>query len=76
MANSDHLESYMSNMRERTGQVDGTRLEAFIYTLLRDHVPAGKIEQLMLNMSEHDGFQFTNGWLAEYAKDVAARLIE
>lgn len=76
----------VQRMRKASGEVnDDNLLVAFLYLLMRDAVTPGKIEQVMLSLSNaHDftpdletkdrSLQFTNGWLAEYARDIAARL--
>ena len=76
----------VQRMRKASGEVDDDNLlVAFLYMLMRDAATPGKIEQIMLTLSnEHDfsstppdhprSLQFTNGWLAEYARDVAGRL--
>lgn len=52
-------------------------LVVFLYTLLRDHLPAGDVETLMCDEVEPCRGQTTslsNGWLADMATDLAARL--
>lgn len=63
-------------MRERSGSVNCNRLESLIYVLLRDHLPAGKLEQIITDQRDASEFLMTNGWLADYSKDIAARLLE
>lgn len=65
-------------MRTRTGEVDDDRrLVAFLYLVARDHVVPGALEELLENLARADGpFEFTNGHLARYAQDVAARLTD
>lgn len=63
--------------RERTGSEDSySLLVSFLYTLIRDEVPPGVIERIMIEVEKCDGktVQFTNGFLARYAKDIAERL--
>lgn len=72
--NSDHHK----RLRERSGSVNtSSNLVAFFYELLRDHVPAGTVETVAINSSVHNGGQWalTNGWLANYAKDLVNRLL-
>lgn len=61
---------------ERSGQ-QGTRspLVSFLYELMRDHVPPGVVEGLTLGCEGPIETTLTNGWLAQYAKDVVQRLI-
>lgn len=65
-------------MRARSGNVrDDRPLVAFLYLLIRDHVVPGAIEEMMGELdAQPDGatVQYTNGWMAEYAQDVAERL--
>jgi hypothetical protein len=48
-------------------------LVSFLYELMRDHVPAGVVEQILLN-SPPGRTKFTNGYLARYAREAAYRL--
>ena len=64
-------------IRQRSGQVSSSDpLVIFLYVLLRDHVTPGHIEELMKTNLNHNGevCQFSNGWLATYAMDIASRL--
>lgn len=65
-------------MRAASGYVNGSSLlEVFLYHLMRDHLTPGVIEALVMEI-EKPGWtppaMFTNGWLAQYAKNLAARL--
>ena len=61
-------------MRAASGRVSGSdRLQHFVYVLVRDVVTPGRLEELVDNLPDGGG-DFTNGWLALYAKDVAERL--
>lgn len=62
---------------------DARPLVAFLYDLLRDHVSPGTVEEMVRVQFEPsatfregspDSYTFTNGWLAKYAQDIAARL--
>ena len=76
----------MSGIRERSGFVDSNdKLVVFIYLLGRDYLSLGQIEKIMRDITKHNfmidfslspnkTYMFSNGWLAEYAKDVAERL--
>lgn len=46
---------------------------AFIYTLLRDHVPAGVIAAIVKDLGTKDCV-YSNGWLVAYASDIVERL--
>lgn len=50
-------------------------LIAFLYELLRDHLPAARIEEVTRNSEGHTGYTLSNGHLAEYAAEVAKRLM-
>lgn len=61
-------------MRVASGSVNSNnKLVAFLYLLIRDHLPSGIVEEIALNI-DNTSFDFTNGWLAEHAKDLAKRL--
>jgi hypothetical protein len=77
MADSEDLWTTAREMRYRSGQVTITDdLVSFLYTLIRDHVPPGIIEEILLDMTPGKGkaTEYCNGWLASYAKDIADRL--
>ncbi len=66
-----------------SGKVGDRRpLVGFLYDLLRDHVQPGTVEGMVRRQFEPhnpfddkiDSYSFTNGWLAKYAQDIAARL--
>ena len=62
-------------MRERSGQVNiDSRLVSFLYSLMRDHVQPGDVESLVREACIESNVQYTNGWLAKYAEDIAKRL--
>jgi len=50
------------------------RLAAFLYTLMRDRLPAGAVADLVYECCEHSEWLFTNGWLARYAQHLAEML--
>lgn len=61
-------------LRIRSGEVNiHSKLTSFLYDLIRDHLPAGTVESLVREAQEPD-VQYTNGWLAKYAEDLALRL--
>lgn len=51
-------------------------LVAFLYDLLRDHVRPGDLERLVRDaeQGQNKTFVLTNGYLGEYAEELAARL--
>lgn len=64
-------------LRERSGAVQGTcKLEMLLYVLMRDHLPAGKLELIVqeTHNPQNKIVTYSNGWLALYAKDLADRL--
>lgn len=69
-------------MRKRSGEFNSpSLLVGFLYLLMRDHVTPGHIEYMMIQLAKegwHNApkkdMQFTNGWVAQYAQDVADRL--
>lgn len=61
-------------LRAESGQIQSDDpLVSFLYELMRDHVVPGEVERLVQSSPKTDTV-FTNGWLALYAKDLAARL--
>ena len=53
------------------------KLEAFLYQLMRDELPAGTIERLVVEAQDCAGNEdshFSNRGLLAYCKDVAGRL--
>lgn len=68
-------EEEIARMREESGSVDSADpLVCFLYVLGRDALPLGTVEELVRRMTFGGVWQFTNGWLAEWAKDLAERL--
>ena len=52
------------------------RLTTFLYILLRDHVPAGDVEDILQHHAEVPGSPvYSNPHLAAYAKELAQRLV-
>lgn len=67
----------MATIRERSGSIDSDDpMVAFIYTLVRDHVPPSTVETIIKDIVKvsKDRYEFSNGWLAQYAKDITERL--
>jgi hypothetical protein len=63
------------SLRERSGTVKiDSRLVGFLYTLMRDHLPAAIVEELTRDSEDSPDYVYTNGWLALYAQDIANRL--
>jgi hypothetical protein len=75
MKDENQLKALMSGIRERSGSITiDCKLTSFLYTLMRDHVQPGDIEDIMLNHVPDAPVEYCNGWLAKYAQDVAIRL--
>lgn len=61
-------------MYQRSGEVSYTDpLVGFLYTLMRDYVPTGIVEEITLEVGP-EPTHYSNGWLAQYANDLAERL--
>ncbi len=75
---NEKIKKHSERMRERSGHVTHpTRLVAFLYCLIRDYVPPGIIEEIMLNQNidkDRGDTLYSNGWLAQYAIDLEKRL--
>jgi hypothetical protein len=68
-------------MREESGNIFGnTRLQLFLYLLMRDYILPGTIEKIVNDIDEYETAPmftaYTNGWLAMYAKNLEARLMK
>lgn len=72
------IKEHTKALRERSGSVESTDpLVSFLYILIRDHLPAGKVEEIVRDhVEDAQASRFTNGWLALYCKDIAERLRE
>ena len=61
-------------MRNDSGNFTSNDLiTSFIYTLARDHLPIGIIEEI-LSTCDNEKCLYTNGWLAKYAEEVSKKL--
>lgn len=70
MVDQDETDS----LRARSGGVSmNSSLVAFLYELMRDHLTPGQVEAVVRGCSDPN-VVYTNGWLALYAADLAARL--
>ncbi len=80
MSDSDTVKVLVAaeRMRKASGDVaDDRPLVAFLYVLMRDHLPPGAVETIMSRHVEGFGVHdFSNGWLARHAQDLAERLSE
>jgi len=62
-------------LRERSGHIEiNSKLVSFLYQLMRDHLATGSVEQLVRESEDESEVTYTNGWLANYAEDLAKRL--
>ena len=62
-------------VRERSGTISSDDpLVLFFYTLIRDELPAGKVEALVTEAVNSSAATFTNGYLATYAIDLATSI--
>lgn len=69
------LEDKSSALRNRSGSVQiDSKLVSFLYELMRDHLPPGKVEEIVRASEGESNVVYTNGWLAQYAQDLANRL--
>jgi hypothetical protein len=66
----------MSDIRQRSGTINSDdRVVALLYILLRDgDVAPGRLEEVVQGMDAVQVYQYSNGWIARYALDVAERL--
>jgi hypothetical protein len=63
-----------SRMRVRSGLINSEDpLVVLLYLLMRDHIPSGDIEGILKDI-QNEEYEFSNGWLANHAKDIAERL--
>lgn len=61
-------------LRDKNGNIKiNDKLTSFLYDLMRDHLPPGKVQELMQDAQEPD-VSYTNGYLAQYAEYVAQKL--
>lgn len=77
------LKTEMEHLRIRSGGAAyEDNLTSFLYELMRDHLPPGKVEQIVQNsLQQGDRTEngtvktvYSNGWLARYANDISERL--
>lgn len=60
---------------ERSGRIcSSDPLVSFLYYLMRDHVPPGALEGILKHACAKTTTTYTNGFLAQYAMDIARRL--
>ena len=73
--------SQNTDLRARSGSVDSSDpLVDFLYHLIRDHLPAGAVESIIQTQvfpeerKDDCVSEFCNGYVANYAQDIAERL--
>lgn len=52
------------------------RLQAFLYLLMRDHLPTGEVVNLINSVNDQDKITFTATEIADYANNLAGRLLK
>lgn len=65
-------------LREASGEFNSKdKLTCFLYMLMRDGLPCGVVEGIMLKMADNgeEPYEYCNGWLAQYADDIRKRLL-
>jgi len=70
-------QKFTDQLRDDSGHVKSKDpLVGFLYTLMRDHLPTGTVEQLVqeTQYGKNKECLYTNGWLAEYAENLAQRI--
>ena len=66
-------------LRKESGEFDSADpLVDFLYVLMRDKVTPGDVEKMVTEQETFDikpnKSEYTNGWLARYAKHIAKRI--
>jgi hypothetical protein len=77
MERRNWVSNEMTELKRRSGNVQSDdKFVSFIYQLLRDYINVGDVEQCVLDSTGPgtENVVFTNGYLAEYAKDIVKRL--
>lgn len=68
-----------TKLKETSGNVKfDSKLVAFLYLLIRDHLPAGEVQGIILKIETEDSnlWEYSNGYLANYAKYLENELNE
>ena len=64
-------------LKTSSGSVASTDpLVAFLYDLMRDFISPGDVEKIIESNYGEKEFHFSNGWLANYAKNIVEALRE
>jgi hypothetical protein len=76
--NEGHKQKHVIPLRNASGNRESRDpLVLFLYLLMRDKLPTGEVEQLVINTVDaipKDGILFTNGFLVDYATSITKRL--
>lgn len=75
--NNDEIrQHHFDKLRTQSGNINSDDpLVSFLYILMRDYIPVGAVESILIDhIIGKECSEFTNGWLAEYAKYVAEKL--
>lgn len=51
-----------------------SKIVGLLYLLMRDHLPVGKLESIIMELEKNQAYNFTNGFLARNAKLISERL--
>jgi len=79
---SDWFQAKIKDIRIESGNIKTySPLVEFLYFLMRDYLAVGHIEKIIEEMEWQRaqgqlGSNFTNGWLAQYASNVAHRIAD
>ena len=74
--NKETSQKRNDKLREVSGNiVFNDALTSFLYELIRDHLPAGVVEEIVRNSVNNTEVLFTNGWLAKYSNNLAEELL-
>lgn len=69
------MKERMERLKKESGTiVYSDALTSFLYELMRDHLPAGEVEAIVNNSINSGPTTYTNGWLAQYAFNLAEEL--
>jgi len=71
------IEEQAKRVNKESGTISSeSNLVCFLYLLLRDMLPAGEVEKLVAEVVSYDQkpYEFSNGWLGQYALNIKSRL--
>jgi hypothetical protein len=69
---------YIAAFRQRSGNFKSNDpLTSLFYLIIRDHIKPGDLELIMQEITNNTEIcEFTNGWLGQYAQDLAIRIYQ